>query len=230
MRSLLYQLYESTKAQGLHELLKEDIGRVLDKSGQRKAVNFATLWQLFFTHIKHSQSAMIILDALDECKNPELLIESLNSLHLSVVRTIIISRKEGHLNKLLGNNISFEITPDDVNSDINAFIESKISASRQLSNSLVRDEVFSRLSSSHDGLFRWVCLTLKELKFCISVDQVRKSLVKLPTGLEEVYKNVLQRLQSTLSDPTLDLCTKVLTWVVCAVVCSHNVSCTMFED
>ncbi len=67
MRSLLYQLYKSSKDPGIQESLKEDIGQALDKSGQQKAVDFATIWQLFLAHIQHLSRTVIILDALDEC-------------------------------------------------------------------------------------------------------------------------------------------------------------------
>jgi len=71
MLSLLYQLNKSTKDQVMQESLTEDIGRALDRSGQRRVVNFATMWQLFLAHVKNLPPTMIILDALDECQDPD---------------------------------------------------------------------------------------------------------------------------------------------------------------
>lgn len=219
MRSLLYQLYKSTKDQGMHQSLKDDLGLALDQSGQRKAVNFATMWQLFSTHIKQCSATLIILDALDECQDLDPLIRGLKLIStLSIIKIIVTSRKESHLDKHLINNVSLEITPEDINADIDAFIQAKVSASPQLSHSLVRDQVFSRLSNAHSGMFLWVHLMLKELKTCFSVAQVQRALVELPKGLDGIYKGILQRLRDTLSTPTLDLCSKVLVWVVSTTV------------
>ncbi len=115
-----------------------------------------------------------------------------------------------------------KITPEDIKADIDAFVEAKVLASPRLSQPLVRDLVISKLSSSHNGMFLWVYLMLKELKSCFSVVQVQKTLVQLPKGLDGIYESILQRLRDTLSTSTLDLGTKVLTWVVSAVVRSKN--------
>ena len=211
IRSLVYQLYKSTQGLTIHDPLKDDMIRALNKSGQRKALSFTTLWHLFCAHMKHLSPAMIILDALDECQDPDLLIQSLKSLYtLSFVTTIVISRKERRLDNLLGNNMAFEIASEDVDSDINAFIEAKISASRLLSDFLVRDDVLSRLSSGHDGMFLWIYLMLKDLKSCFTLNHVREALAKLPEGLSGMYRRILCRLQNALNTATLDLCSKVL--------------------
>jgi hypothetical protein len=66
VRSLLYQLYKAVQDQETHELLNNDLGQALDTSGQRRALNFMTLWQLFSAHVGRTHSALMILDALDE--------------------------------------------------------------------------------------------------------------------------------------------------------------------
>jgi hypothetical protein len=114
--------------------------------------------------------------------------------------------------------MSIAITPEDINADIDAFIAAKVSASPRLSRSLVRDLVISKLSNAHNGMFLWVYLVLKELKSCFSVAQVQEALVQLPKGLDGIYESIILRLQTTLRSPTLDLCSKVLTWVVSAIV------------
>ena len=167
MRSLLYQLYESTRDQALHGPLKDDTGQILNKSSQSKAITFASLRHLFSNHIYRLPSAMIILDALNECQDPDSLIQGLKSLFaMSSVKIMVTSRRESHLGKLVSDCMSFEITPEDVNADTVAFIEAKPTTSRWLSHSLVRNKVFVTLSKVHDGMFLWICLMLKELKSC----------------------------------------------------------------
>ena len=219
VRSLLYQLYNSVKNQKASQSLDHDIGVALDRSGQQKAVNFTVLWQLFSTHVISLIPAAIIIDALDECQDPNQLIDGLKELSTSrSIRVIVTSRKESHLHNELNNVSSIEIAPEDIDADIAAFVEAKVEASSRLSRSSVRELVITKLRNAHDGMFLWVYLVLKELKSCISEAQVQDALAKLPTGLDGVYKSILDRLQTTLSRSSFDLCSKVLTWVVSAVV------------
>ena len=218
-RSLLYQVYKSAKDQKLEQSLNDDFGLALDRSGQQKAVNFTVLWQLIYTHIKNVTPATVILDALDECQESTQLIQRLKELStFESIKVILTSRKELHLHNELEKFPSIEIAPEDINADIVAFVEAKVSESSRLSHPLVRDRVITRLCNSHDGMFLWVYLMLKELKFCISMTQVQDALRNLPTGLDGIYKSIVQRLQTTLAHSSLDLCSKVLTWVVSATV------------
>ena len=219
VRSLLYQLYKSVKNQKAGQSLNHDIGVALDRSGQQKAVNFTVLWQLFSTHVTNPTPTTIILDALDECQDPNQLLHGLKELStLKSIRVIVTSRKESHLHNELNSVSSIEIAPEDIDADIAAFVEAKVEASSRLSHPSVRELVITKLCNAHNGMFLWVYLVLKELKSCISMAQVQDALTKLPTGLDGIYKSILDRLQTTLSRSSFDLCSKVLTWVVSAVV------------
>ena len=220
LRSLLFQLYELAQEQGTQTLLIADIENALDKSGKRQAVDFAPIWAIFADHVKRIAPALIILDALDECQDAEQLLQAMKSLLPSnLIKIIATSRKEAHLFTQLKSNLSLEITAEDINSDIVAYVEAKVLGSPSLSHSLVRDLVVTRLSTGHSGMFLWVYLILKELKYCLTVTQVQFVLANLPKGLEGTYKSILQRLRDNLPTPSLNLCHKVLTWVVSAIVC-----------
>lgn len=210
--SVLYQLYKSAQDQKARVSPSNDLGLALDRSGQQRAVNFATLWQLFSTHISSVTPALIILDALDECKEPCRLIQCLKGLsELKSVRVIVTSRKQQHLHDELNNNSTIEISPEDIDADIAALVEAKIGASSRLSHPLVRDLIIAKICNAHDGMFLWVYLMLKELKSCFSMVQVQDALAKLPIGLDGIYKSILKRLQKLLTSSSLGLCSKVLT-------------------
>lgn len=226
VRSLLYQLYKSVKDQKASQSLNSGLGAALDQSGQQSAVNFTVLWQLFSTHVIHLTPATIVLDALDECQNPDQLIEGLKELsEVGSLKIIVTSRKEVYLHQELDNVSSIEIASEDIDADIAAFVEAKVKASSRLSHPLVRDLVIMKLCNAHDGMFLWVYLVLKELKSCISMAQVQDALAKLPTGLDGIYKSILHRLETNLTRSSFDLCSKVLTWVVSAVVGSNIILC-----
>ena len=224
VRSLLYQLYKSIKNPKASQSLNHDLGVALDRSGQQRAVNLTVLWQLFSTHITKSTPVTIILDALDECQDPSQLIDGLKELStLRSIKVIVTSRKDLHLHNELNNFSTIEILPEEINADVAAYVEAKVEASPRLSHPLVRDLVIKKLCNAHDGMFLWVYLVLKELKSCISMAKVQDALAKLPTGLNGIYKSILHRLQTTLASSSLDLCSKVLTWVASAVVGSNLV-------
>ena len=162
---------------------------------------------------------MIILDALDECQDPQSLVRGLKSISSeSSIKVIVTSRKEPHLYKQLNAGLSLDIGPDDISSDIHAFIIAKVSKSPRLSNPSIRELVVRTLSHGHHGMFLWVYLMLKELKSCYSVAQVQGTLGKLPKGLDGIYSTILARLVQNLRPPKLDLCCKILTLVVTAIV------------
>ena len=226
IRSLLFQLYKLTQEQGTQMELASDLEQAMDKSGKRQAVDFTHIWAIFADYVRYISPALIVLDALDECHDSEQLLEAMKMPSLSdFIKIIATSRKEADLFIQLSSSLSLEITAEDINSDILAYVEAKVAGSPRLSHSLVRDLVITRLSTGHSGMFLWVYLTLKELKSCFSVTQVQSALANLPKGLEGIYESILQRLRDNLPKASFNLCYRILTWVVSAVVCpapSHN--------
>ena len=220
LRSLLFQLYKLTQEQGTQTLLTANIEKAMDESGKRQAVDFTPIWTIFADHVKSISATLIVLDALDECQDAEQLLLAMKSLVPSkLIKIIVTSRKEAHLFTQLRSSLSLEITAEDIHSDIVAYVEAKVLGSPRLSHPLIRDMVITRLSTGHSGMFLWVYLILKELKSCFSVAQVQGVLANLPKGLDGIYKSILQRLRDNLPTASLDLCYKVLTWVVSAIVC-----------
>ena len=104
-----------------------DIEHALDKSGKRQAVDFAPIWATFADHIKCIAPALIVLDALDECRDSEQLLQGLKSISSSeLIKVIVTSRREAHLFTQLGSCRSLEITAEDIGSDIVAYVEAKV--------------------------------------------------------------------------------------------------------
>ena len=220
-RSLLYQLFRALRERDRVSALAEDLSLAMDESGHKTALNFATVWKIFSNHASGVSPVTIVIDALDECRDSHVLIQSLQSIGISYnVRVILTSRKEEHLYQLLHQGHSLEISPDDIDSDIKAFVEAKVTASPRLSQPSVNRLVVQRLCESHQGMFLWVQYMIKELKSCVSLQQVEEELRELPRGLDALYQRILQRLEETLDKQTFKLCSKVLTWVTTSLVSS----------
>ena len=220
VRSLLYQLFVYRRERNLDSALNSEIARAMEESGHKTALNYATIWRLLTTHISDLTPVTIIVDALDECCDPETLIQSLRSMTSTYgIGVILTSRKEEHLYQLLHDSLSMEIAPDDVDADIRAFVEAKVAASPRLSQPSVKDLIVKRLCKSHEGMFLWAQYMVKELKSCVSLQQVQEGLQELPRGMNAVYQRILLRLQDTLDKRTLELCSKALAWVTTSLVC-----------
>lgn len=218
-RSLLYQLFRALRERLMASALIQELSDAMAESGHRTALNFPAIWRIFSNSISDLTPAMIIVDALDECRDSEILIQNLRFLASSCdVAVILTSRKEEHLYRLLHQSPSLEVSPDDIDADIKAFVEAKVAASPRLSQPSVKSLIVKRLCESHEGMFLWVQYIVKELKSCVSLEQVQEELRELPKGLDAMYQRILQRLQETLEKQTLELCSKILTWVTTAVV------------
>lgn len=216
VRSLLYQLYRAETSNQNYRAAR--IADALDKSGQSKATDYLTLWELFLINIQEIPGITIILDALDECQEPKVMVKHLIDLSRSCsVRIIFTSRREARLPKWLEKCLSFEICQRDVDGDIRAFIEAKVAKRREHWGPDLGDTVVAKLSEAHEGMFLWVCLMLRELKHCTSRSGVERTLVDLPVGMDMVYCRILQRLDKDLSRDFRDIGQKVLRWVVTAL-------------
>ena len=127
IRSLLYQMLQSVKNAADRRALINDLGTAVDESGKPRAVDFATMWLLLIAHIGTISHPVIVLDALDECRESKTLIQNLTALSKSNgTRVIITSRKEPHIYKRLADKISLKIRPKDIHADIQAFLDTKI--------------------------------------------------------------------------------------------------------
>lgn len=219
LRSLVYQLFQALRTRSMSSSMSNDLALALAESGQRKASNFDKMWRIFINHITDLAPSIILVDALDECEDSSILIKHLQSLASShQVAVILISRKEDILYRLLHQCDSLEIMAEDVDADIKAFVDAKVNASSCLSHPSVQNLVKSRLREPHQGMFLWVYLMRKELKSCVSVVEVQTALEQVPSELNAVFARILRGLQRSLDRPTLGLCSKVLMWVVTAIV------------
>ena len=109
-------------------VLSNNIEKAMHDSDQQRGVDFEIMWSLSAAHISKMNKPIIILDALDECKKPKMLIQSLTDLsRLNDIKIIITSRKKVQLHKLLSKELTIEIRPEYINEDIKTFIGTELS-------------------------------------------------------------------------------------------------------
>ena len=159
--------------------------------------------------------AILIIDGLDECQDCDGFLPKVLALcQQANIKALFTSRREEQIAQHLQSSPTLEITQFDIQGDVEAFSAFKIARSARLSHPLVRDKILEALVSRHEGMFLWVVLMFKELKACVTVEDVQSALNQLPTGLEAVYAAIVERLEKTLACGAIEVSRKVLAWVL----------------
>lgn len=213
MCSIAYQLHRQQESS--RNGIEMNANAIYNSAGDEKKAGFAEVWRLLSLFFNHQHNLVLILDALDECEDSSLLLPRLLDLAIREKITLLLtSRRQKRLVKYLDHVETLEIAPDDVHHDIKAFVEFKVRRNVRLSHPLVRNIVTKKLLDQHDGMFLWVTLMLKELKACISVEEVQKTLAQIPSGLEGIYTKIVKRLQKSLTRQAAEVARSILTWVL----------------
>ncbi|KAI9166477.1 Vegetative incompatibility protein [Paramyrothecium foliicola] len=221
-KSFLYQLLAQTKG---NSDVEAAFSKAFDDTRPFFQITSRSLWYTFCSILGKLLSVTFVLDGLDECEESRSLVSALNDRQTqNKIKILVVSRREKRLMKDLRLFDTLEITPEHVEKDIRKFIEYKIARNPRLSNPLVSELVENKLVFSSNGMFLWVRLVLKELKACLSLEQMHQTLTQVPTGLEAMYLAVLRRLELTLMPPAVDMARRVFAW---AATCVRPIS---FQD
>lgn len=212
-RSLLFQLYSLFPTK-----LSTDLISSRDDSGKEKALSDQGLWDIFVKHAKHLANLTIILDALDECNDVDLLLRRMVPfLQCCHAKLFVASRREKNITLAFEDYPRILIGHEDIEVDIRSYVTAEIEKIPRFQGKSVQRRMINALASGHDGMFLWAYLMVKELKELGTVRQVDDALKSLPTGLENLHEAIITRLDATLHKAHRELATKILTWIVCAV-------------
>ena len=213
MCSIAYQLHRQQESS--RDGIEMNANAVYENAGDEKKAGFAEVWRLLSRYLEDQTNLVLILDALDECEDSSLLLPRLLDLAIREKITLLLtSRRQKRLVKYLDHVETLEIAPCDVHHDIEAFVEFKVRRNVRLSHPLVRNIVTKKLLDQHDGMFLWVTLMLKELKACVTVEEVQMTLAQIPSGLEGLYTKIVKRLENSLTRRAAEVTRNILTWVL----------------
>lgn len=177
--------------------------------------DFSEVWRLLSRFFEQQDNLVLILDALDECKDNSLFLPRLLDLAIRKNITLLLtSRRQKRLVRYLEHVKTLEIAPEDVHQDIEFFVSFEVARNSHLSHPLVRNIVMESLLDQHNGMFLWVTLMLKELKACISLEEVQMTLMHMPSGLEGLYSKIVNRLERSLTRQAAEVTKNILTWVL----------------
>ncbi|KAG6862037.1 hypothetical protein C0995_008225 [Termitomyces sp. Mi166 len=152
-----------------------------------------------FTHMKSENPCMItiVMDAMDECQSPSMLVSDLLNLahqHRDEIKVLMTGRKSAWdiVRQTLYTSpillVNLEITVEDVQQDIKTF-NPTLSDHERLRDRL-SDEIGK--ADNHQGMFLWVYFMCEEVKRRRDTQVLRKLLDHLPKGLDAMYGRICE--------------------------------------
>lgn len=166
---------------------------------------------------------LIIVDAIDECKDAEdreKLLEFICKISADTrAKLIVSSRNWPEIQKILGRQeehamtISLELNEDSISDAVKNYIERKVEDLAQLepykSNPDLRRLVQDRLIENSSNTFLWVALVCQELGRSKATNprRVRQILRDLPADLQGLYSRMIKNISDSADSK---LCTEIL--------------------
>ena len=188
---------------------------------QRSCEEDRTAWRKLFEEClfdgQSSEPCYWVIDALDECSNPQSLLRLFYRSPRNL-QVLISSRATREVEQAF---LSFDrpvtlqqVCAANTSGDIRSMVESAL---HRLPTVSFEDapELIDRLVSKSCGSFLWTRLVLQELENVYSVEAIEEAISILPTGMTEVYDRMLKRIAG--SGRGAALLKSILTWTTCAM-------------
>ncbi|KAG1733700.1 hypothetical protein EDB19DRAFT_2041132 [Suillus lakei] len=143
---------------------------------------------------------VLVIDALDECKDyPELVRHLVKLLEDAWLRLFVTSRSEQAIQYAFHGlpTVSLKDSAGQVKADIHAHITEQLKTQKQLSRlpDALKRTILEKLLEKAEGMFRWVQCQLDVIMKCKRLDSIRKALDNLPEGLYETYDRIIRSIE-----------------------------------
>ncbi|KAL9607602.1 MAG: hypothetical protein Q9167_007497 [Letrouitia subvulpina] len=166
--------------------------------------------------VDRCSSYFLILDALDECADREELLKTIKVIidwKLKNLHVLATSRKEIDIQESLETCLTSQISIQDeiVSADIYTFVRARLQSDHKLKRwpEKVKAEIEETLKDGAHGMFRWVACQLDEIRKCLKIDVLRKTLKSLPRDLDSTYARILENISEHHKQDALT----ILQWV-----------------
>ncbi|GAB1314257.1 hypothetical protein MFIFM68171_04467 [Madurella fahalii] len=217
LRSLAFQMASTDP------VAREKLLELQENNVKIEYDNERSLWRsLFVSGILQVTTSphFWVIDALDECFNPEPLFESMLSKfdYPASLNVFVTSRETPQFLKIfsgLGPRLRREqISSDETRVDIERLITSR-------AESLIAEDDGSRLAlveqvlEKSRGSFLWTVLVLDELSSAFSEQDIKQVLDEVPRGMEPLYHRALETMARATRGKKL--AKAILEWTACAM-------------
>ncbi|KAF5636244.1 heterokaryon incompatibility protein het-E-1 [Fusarium tjaetaba] len=183
-----------------------------------------TLWRILFLsgifRVPMARQYWVI-DALDECSNPLVLLQAiLPTMDESIpLRILVTSRDTVELDQgfavIPGNMVQIlPVTTTDTQSDLRLLIKSR-SQALAIARPQDRSALAETILDKSRGSFLWTILVIEELQRCHSRKEIHQILEDVPRGMKSLYKRTLDYMSQVSRGK--ELAKTILVWAACAV-------------
>ncbi|KAJ5514956.1 NACHT nucleoside triphosphatase [Penicillium fimorum] len=212
LRSLAFQLYDG----GVDSANHLDALFQMYRNGSDQPTT-KVLWSVVFKMLVAQRKVYIVLDALDESKTREDVLEWIRDMvsrpKLVHVQLLLTSRPESEFQRdippLIGKQNSLALDKQAVNSDIRSWVTAQLSQRRgftekPLSQDLL-EKIREKVGDGADGMFRWAFCQLDRLAQCPHEEAMEEALESLPRDLDKTYERMLENIPTGLKSDAIRL-------------------------
>lgn len=189
------------------------------QSGQKEADSFASLQHSFHLALRNTAKPIIyiVVDALDECQDNELLIPFLMETSKKsnrAVKLLLTSRDDPELLDYFQEPISqLIISPQDVLGPVSQYIRERIARSKRISQSGMVNQIHQDVTNAADGLWLFAKLMMDEIERLPSPGSIIRQLQHLPTGVSRLYEQIFETMEKRFSPIELKLSQQAFLWI-----------------
>ncbi|KAI9771740.1 MAG: hypothetical protein M1839_002755 [Geoglossum umbratile] len=186
---------------------------IRNTSRSRKAT-CKEVFDLFPLLLERSPSCYLTVDALDECPDKEQFFRLLSTIPTRF-KILVLSREDADIRNGFSQYsrelVHLSIEPGMTEADIDYYIANRLKSRDALYGTQVSEKIRQKLTQC-DGMFLWVRLMFEHIQSQTSEFEILQCLDELPTGLDNTYKRILDRING-LPPPQQRLAHKVFFWV-----------------
>ncbi|MCJ1248004.1 hypothetical protein MMC30_005219 [Trapelia coarctata] len=165
---------------------------------------------------ERSDSVYFVIDALDECKQTDELLQVLKQLHdwgLSNFHILVTSRQLWEIQQSLEGIVTTIIPVIEfaIEGDILLYISERLKNDQKFAKwpEEIRKMIWQTLSNGARGMFRWVVCPFDTLGKCLTIGSLKTELSSLPRTLEEIYERILLPIDQSYRSNAF----KILQWL-----------------
>ena len=187
-------------------------------------IDAKTIWEKIFIgalfKIKISRAIYCVIDALDESDHPQLLVDLMRNLPDSSapLKLLFVSRQTPELISTFDRvsiAVPSEYLPvENTKKDIRIYVEKEVQYMHAPPD--FKDRIVEKLVSGANGNFLWASLALVEVMECNTQEDIDATLRGIPSGMEEFYQRMEQKIVDHTKTRDQKLGQMILTWVICS--------------
>lgn len=204
--------------------LRMYVQRLADDSVRLEKAEARIIWQKVFMNklskLGLEKPLFWIIDALDECEAPQLLLNLFSSISSfqTPLRSIFVGRKTETLAaafQRIEASVSVDtLAADGAKEDLEFYVAREIHFMR--GDAQFKAHFTNKIYRMAHGNFLWAHLVLKEILQCHTETAVEIALEELPVDLEPLYHRMVQALSKLLKPSDRKLSKTILTWIICS--------------